>query len=386
MRHPRFILPVLAAAAALSFASAAGAQTVAKDPDELFAKAVMLHQAGDVLGAIQYYEAVLEKQPQRVEALSNLGAAYMKLGRLEEAIQQYRKALAVRPDMANVRFNLALAFYKADRIDEAAPEFEAVLKSDPKHAAATLLLADCRLRMGAMQKVVDLLTPREADLGNDRLFIYLLGTALLETDQLERGQQMIDRLFRSGESAEAHVLLAVQYLRQGQALKARPEIEKAVALKPTLPGVHALYARALRMDHDNAGAAVEYRKELEHNPNDYESNLWLGLLRTESNQLDEALEYLERAGRLRPDDPAVAYGLGRVHLAAGRLEPARKAFEQLVAAAPSYQQGHVLLATVYYRLNLREKGDAQRAIVEKLRAEAKEKGAEQEGEPSPPGR
>jgi tetratricopeptide (TPR) repeat protein len=385
MRHPRFNLAVLAASAALGFA-AAGAQTVGKDPDELFAKAVMLHQSGDTLGAIQYYEAVLEKQPQRVEALSNLGAAYMKLGRLEEAIQQYRKALAIRPDMANVRFNLALAFYKADRIDEAAPEFEAVLKSDPKHAAATLLLADCQLRMGAMQKVVDLLTPREPDLGEDRLFVYLLGTALLETDHLERGQQMIDRLFRSGESAEGHVLLGVQYLRQGQAMKARPEIEKAVQLKPTLPGVHALYARALRIDHDNAGAALEYRKELEHNPNDYESNLWLGLLRTEANQLDEALQYLERAGRLRPDDPAVAYGLGRVHLAAGRLEQARKAFEQLVAAAPAYQQGHVLLATVYYRLDLREKGDEQRAIVEKLRAEAKEKGAQEEGEQGPPGR
>ncbi len=386
LRQTRFLLPVLAAAAFVSRVPEAGAQTAGRSPDELFAKAVLLHQSGDTLGAIQYYEAVLEKQPDRVEALSNLGAAFMKLGRLEDAIRQYRKALAVQPDLAGVRLNLGLAFYKADRIDEAAPEFEAVLRSDPKQTAAALLLADCRLRSGAMQQVIDLLAPLEPQLGSDRLFVYLLGTALLETGQLERGQQMIDRLFNSGESAEGHLLVGVQYLRLGQALKAVPEIEKAIAMNPALPGVHALYARALRQNHDDVAAAVEYRKELERNPNDYESNLWLGMLRTEANQLDEALSYLERAGRLRPTDPAVAYGLGRVHLAAGRLEPARQALERLVAAAPDYQQGHVLLATVYYRLSLREKGDEQRAIVEKLRAQAKEKGTQAEGEEGPPSR
>ena len=386
MHHERTLRPALVAFLALSLAaSLAGAQAAGPDPDELFAKAVALHQSGDTLGAIQYYEAVLAKQPDRVEVLSNLGAAFMKLGRFEDAIAQYRKALAVRPDIVGVRLNLGLAYYKADRLDEAAPEFQAVLESDPKHKAATLLLADCRLRTGEWQQVVDLLTPLEAELGDDRLFAYLFGTALLETNQLERGQQVIDRLFRAGESAEGHLLLGVQYLRQGQALKAVPEIEKAVAMNPSLPGIHALYARALRHNHDHAQAAVEYRKELERNPNDFESNLWLGILRTESNQLDEALEYLKRAGRLRPHDPAVAYGLGRVHLAAGRPEEARVALERLVEAAPSYQQGHVLLATAYYRLNLREKGDEQRKVVEKLRAEAKAKGAEADEGEGPPG-
>ena len=384
MHHLRLLPTVLLAVAAVAQSGVASAQTTGRDPDELLAKAVALHQSGDTLGAIQYYEAVLDKQPDRVEALSNLGAAFMKLGRFEEAIARYRKALAVAPDVVGVRLNLGLAFYKADRIEEAVPEFEAVVKATPKHPAATLLLADCRLRMGERQQVIDLLSPLEAELGQDRLFAYLLGTALLETGQLERGQQVIDRLFRAGESAEGHLLLGVQYLRQGQALKAVPEIEKAVEMNPALPGIHALYARALRQNHDNAAAAVEYRKELERNPNDYESNLWLGILKTEADQLDEALEYLKRAGRLRPQDPAVLYGLGRVHLAAGRHEEARQPLEQLVEAVPSYQQGHVLLATVYYRLSLREKGDEQRAIVEKLRAEAKAKGAEAEGDGAPP--
>ncbi len=378
-------------ACALLTSRPAFSQGAAADPDQLFAKAVALHEAGDIVGAIQYYEAVLDRQPDRAEARSNLGAALMKLGRFEEAGAQYRKALAIRPDLASVHLNLGLAFYKADRLAEAAPEFEAVLASDPRQAAATLLLADCRLRMGDAQRTVELLGPREAELGGDRLFSYLLGTALLETSQLARGQQVIDRLFRSGESAEAHVLVGMQYLRQGQPMKAVPEMAKAVEMNPALPSVHALYGRALRMNHDNPAAAAEYRKELERNPNDFESNLWLGLLRTEANQLDEALEYLKRAGRMRPSDPAVAYGLGRVYLASEHLEDARKELERLAELSPAYQQGHVLLATVYYRLGLREKGDEQRAIVEKLRVQAShanqgEQGAGAEGDAGPPGR
>jgi tetratricopeptide (TPR) repeat protein len=280
-------------------------------------------------------------------------------------------------------------------MDEAVPEFEAVVKASPRHPAATLLLSDCLLRMGQSQRVVLLLSPLEAELGKDRLFSYLLGTALLEQNQLERGQQLIDRLFREGDSAEARVLLGAQHLASGNHLKALPELKKAVELNPDLPSVHALYARALRADRDHDGAAREYLKELERNPNDFESNLWLGLLRREENRLEEAGDYLKRASRLRPRDPSVAYAFGRVHLAAGRLAEARKAFELLVETSPAFQQGHVLLATVYYRLDLKDLGDQQKAIVDRLRAEAKEQGKGEEGEigptsfagsPTPPGR
>ena len=380
----RLFVLLLSAISLLAAPDPARAQAGGRDPDELLAKAVALHQAGDILGAIQYYEAVLDKQPDRAEVRSNLGAAFMKLGRLEDAIKQYRAALEARPDMTSVRLNLALAFYKADRLAEAAPEFARILEQSPKHQAATLLLADCRLRMGEPARVVELLSPLEGDLGSDRLFSYLLGSALLETDQLERGQAVIDRLFRAGDSAEARVLLGAQYLRQGQAIKAVPEIAKAVEMNPALPGVHALFGRALRQNHDNAGAMAQYHAELSRNPNDFESNLWLGLLLLESSQLDVAFEHLKRAGRLRPGEPAIAYGLGRLHLAAERLDEARQELEKLVRIAPSYRQGHVLLATVYYRLNLREKAEEQRAIVEKLRSEEKDAAAGEDT--APPGR
>ena len=69
----------------------------APDADALLAQAVQLHQAGDLYGAVENYEAYLKTNPDNAGARSNLGAAYVRLGRLPEGIAEYRKALALDP-------------------------------------------------------------------------------------------------------------------------------------------------------------------------------------------------------------------------------------------------------------------------------------------------
>src|SRR5689334_4481263 len=85
----RFLLIVLAI---LALATPARAQSAA-DADRLMARGIELHQAGDILGAIDAYKAVLAVAPSRPDALSNLGAAYVRLGQYDEAIKQYEAAL-----------------------------------------------------------------------------------------------------------------------------------------------------------------------------------------------------------------------------------------------------------------------------------------------------
>jgi tetratricopeptide (TPR) repeat protein len=116
-------------------------------------------------------------------------------------------------------------------------------------------------------------------------------------------------------------------------------------------------------------AAVAFRRELEVNPNDFDSNLYLGLLLRDEGRLDEALDHLKRASRLRAQDPRVLYGLGSTHLSAGRVEEAEKALEAVTAAVPDYAQAHVLLAMVYYRQKKKEAGDRERDIAARLERE-----------------
>jgi tetratricopeptide (TPR) repeat protein len=330
---------------------------------------VALHQAGDVLGAISAYEQALRHAPERLDAHSNMGAALAHLGRFDEAVDHYRQALAADPGQVQVRFNLGLALYKSSRVKDAAASFEQVLERDPEHRAALLLLADCSLQLGEDARAVALLSPREAELGDDRLFAYLLGTALVREKDMARGQALIDRLFRGGESAEGHLLLAAQHVRRDDWRQALPEIQRAIELNPALPGAHSLHGIALTSSGDRPAAMAAFRRELQANPNDFDANLRLGLLLRDENQVDLAADYVARAARLRPDNPDVLYGLARIHIARENLPEARRALEQLTAAVPGFEQGHVLLATVYYRLQMKEEGDRERAVVERMKAE-----------------
>ena len=104
----------------------AAAQAPADRPDDLdrmLAQAVDMQQAGDLLGAVDTYRIVLQSMPDRADVRSNLGAAYVKLGRFDEGMEQYREAIRLDPVNASYRFNLALALYKAIRPVEAIPEF-----------------------------------------------------------------------------------------------------------------------------------------------------------------------------------------------------------------------------------------------------------------------
>jgi tetratricopeptide (TPR) repeat protein len=365
-----------AVVATLLSSSTAAAQTPLS-ADQFFARGVGLHESGDVVGAIEAYQAALELEPERVDARSNLGAAFARLGRHDDAVVHYRAVLARVPDQAQVRFNLALALYKSARVPEAVPELERVVADVPANRSALLLLADCKAQMGNDAAVIALLGPHDEEFKDDRLYAYLLGNALLRRNELARGRAYIDRLFSGGETAEARLMMGVAHLRKADRAAALAELERAAQLNPELPTVQSLLGRALMGMGRRDEALLAFRKELAKNPNDFDANVYVGLFLKEDGKLDESYEYLKRAARLRSQDPASLYALGALHVAAGRVEDAQQALEKVTERVPGYRQAHVLLATVYYRQKNKEAGDRHRAIAEKLRAEqqAREPGA-----------
>ena len=366
-------LAALTAPAGLRAQQAAPPQTqseASKNVDTLLAQAVDLHQAGDILGAIAAYEAALKLQPDNAGAHSNLGAALVRLGRFDAGIDHYTRALALDPSNVGFRFNLGLAYYKGGDVPRAAGELERVLATQKDQRSARLLLGDCYLRMGRFQDVVDLLAPWETEFADDRGFAFVLGSALVETDRPDHAQRVLDRIFRGGDSAEGHLVMATAHLRTNDTPAALAELRKATALNDRLPVVHALLGRALLRSGDQEGAIRAFRRELEINPNDFQSNLEIGELKKREQQFDDALVYIERARRMRPNDPSAGFSLAGVYVSTGRTDEARVILEEVVKVAPKYSEACVLLATVYYRLQRKEDGDRMRAIVEQLNAEA----------------
>jgi tetratricopeptide (TPR) repeat protein len=335
-----------------------------------------LHQAGDLLGAIDSYKAALALAPDRADALSNLGAAYAKLGQYEDAVKEYDAALKVDPASTQIRFNLALAYYKSARPGDAIKQLKRVLSSDPDAKAAYLILADCYVQTGEDAEVVSLLQPREAMFGADLAYAYLLGTALLHVGKSTEGQRYVDRVFGAGESAEGHLLMGMAYLGQQNYREAKTELEAAVKMNPQLPTAHALYGRSLLGLGEQAAAEKEFHQELNLNINDFEANLQLGNIRKSTQKFDEASAYLERAVAIRPRDVTARRLLAALRLQTGKVADAVSLLEDVVKDAPDLVEAHVQLATAYNRLKRADDAAREKAIVDRLNAEAaaKQKG------------
>jgi tetratricopeptide (TPR) repeat protein len=369
--------PPLAVVLVLSFAAFPAlaqdtppAAPAAGDAAAMLGEAVRLHQAGDMAGAAAGYERALAAGVDDPAVRSNLGAAYASLGRYDDAVEQYRRALA--RDAANVaiRRNLALAYYKTGRMEDAAREAEAVALAQPDSEAARLLLADCLFRLGRNARVIDLLQPLAGRASPDRAVSYLLGMALLGEGRMAEAQAAIDRVLRD-EAPEAHVFLATMYLRDGDCAKAEPEIRRALAANPKLPTVNFLDGQC-RMDQNRSdwpGAIEAFRAELAVDPNHFEANLYLGDLLREGARHDEALPYLERARRLRPESLGARFSLGAVLVALGRTDEALPLLEAVARAAPDHLQTHMQLAVVYTRLGRADDAAAEKAAVKRLATE-----------------
>src|SRR5437660_963568 len=344
-------------------------------PGEILREAASLHRAGQFEQAIEDYRLFLEKYPDVAPVRSDLGAALAGAGRYEEAIGEYKRSLHLK-SLPQVRLNLALAYYKTTKLSLAVAELKKVREEIPGDLRLVLLEADCDLRLGENKKVIDLLTPVQQTNGDDLAIVYMLGTALVRDGQTEKGQVLIDKILKNGDSAEARLLLGTTRLMVNDFAGALTDLQRAVELNPNLPEVYAYYGTALLSTGDQAGAQEAFVHALRDDPNNFDATLRMGVLLRKDEKFDEALKYIRHALEIRPGDVGVRYQMASIELSVGHVEEARAHLESLVAEAPNFTEAHVSLATAYYREKRKADGDRERAIVEKLNAEkqANEKG------------
>jgi len=346
-----------------------------RSPQELLKEAVSLHQAGKLDRAIEDYRLFLDGYPDVVEVRSDLGAALAGAGRYEEAIVEYKRALQLKP-VPEVQLNLALAYYKTGKLPLAVENLLKVREEMPGDLRPVMLLADCYLRLGENKKVIELLGPLQKKSGDDLATVYMLGTALVRDGQTDKGQILIDRILKNGDSAEARLLLGTTKMMVNDFAGALADLQRAVEMNPNLPDVYTYYGLALTSTGDQAGGQEAFRRALQSDPNNFEANLRIGVLLRKEEKHDEALQHFHHALEIRPGDLGVRYQIASIELALGQVEGARRHLESIVGEAPNFTEAHVSLATAYYREKRKADGDRERAIVEKLNAEkqASEKG------------
>ena len=347
-----------AAALPLLWASLVGLQAPRIDGAEAAAQ-----QPAELQAAIRELEAAARLNPSDAETHARLGIAYRKAGQPARAAESLERAVALDSN-TRVRVLLGFSYADAGRYRDAVPHLEACFAAEPKDAVRAAIgqrLVECRLALGEDLEalaVVEKLRPIAPD---DPNVLYLSSKVYLS---LWNGafQRM---LAVAPGSYQVHLIQAEALEAQERFDEAAREYREVQKLAPQVGGIHYRLGRVLLRGGADAeserAALAEFRKELELNPGDARAHAAVGEIQLGRSALSEAarsferaveaqpgyvparvglakvliaekswskaLEHLDAAARLAPDEEAVAYNRMVVYRALGRTEDAKRAFD-----------------------------------------------------------
>lgn len=98
---------------------------------------------GDLRGALEAFEGVVQAFPTRPEGHNNLGALYTSLGEFAKAENCFNQVVALLPDHPGIYYNRGMARSSLEKFDAAREDFQKVLQHDPTDT-------DCLNNLGVM--------------------------------------------------------------------------------------------------------------------------------------------------------------------------------------------------------------------------------------------
>lgn len=325
--------------------------------DFLFAYAVLAFKKNELAIARKKIGKVLKINPEWEQAVA-LSGRIVAIEGGADADRQLEKMVEDHPDNSDLRFIYGQYLIKAEKYKKARVELEKVVALDPENYEATFGLAGLNLQLDDLDAATKLfLKLKEIPEWADQSYLFL-GRIEKDRGNYQKSLEWLDQVSNSPLASEAglHALLALGKLGRYQEVKSRSEelarrfpdqavriylvqvelftkqksYDQALALLNSALKDHPeqselLYSRALvaeRLDRLDILEA-DLGKLLEQNPEDVNALNALGYtLVDKTTRLQEARKYLERAIRLKPNDPVIVDSYGWLQYKLGNFSEA----------------------------------------------------------------
>lgn len=210
------------------------------------ARAVELHQAGELDAAGDAYRAIIETTPGDAEAHHLLGVLEHERGRVDAAADLIADAILLDPCNAEFHNNLGAALLSMGRLEDARDQFIYAMTLDPSladpHFNLGCILHQHGDRMGAIRRYARTLA---IDRRHAAAMVNLAG-ALIEEHRLEDAEPLLRRALElEPEDVDAIKNLAHIRRYQGAVDEACTLLDQAIGLAPRDAGARFAHAAAL---------------------------------------------------------------------------------------------------------------------------------------------
>ncbi|HFE32535.1 MAG TPA: tetratricopeptide repeat protein [Gammaproteobacteria bacterium] len=261
------------------------------DPDVRITYARLLTEVNQLDAALKEFNALAKEYPDNVEVRYAAGVLSLQLNKLDAAKTHLQAVLALGQRMLEANFYLGRVYELEGDTDQALAHYLAVRHGEyyiNANARAASLMVDA----GRLEDARKLLHSLRVYSDEDRRRLYLVEGELLR---------------QAGEDQAAFDFFSEKL----------QELPNDTAL---------LYARALvaeRLDKLDQ-AEQDLRAIIEREPNNAQALNALGYtLADRTDRYEEALDYIQRALAMAPEDPAIIDSMGWVQYRLGHLEKAR---------------------------------------------------------------
>lgn len=253
--------------------------------------------------AQEQFQILVEQDPQDWETLYSVALLNTQLENFDRAIAAYTKLIGVDQRADESQYNLGLIYQQQDNLEKSIEHFRQVRIGTNNFLAAQQQATRLSIQRGRLNEAHDWLS------------------------KLSRGQPRLEVLFTTIESS-----LLIQEEHSGAA-----EQLLNTALNKFPNETDLLFARVLYYDSQSNrdGSERDLMQIISMQPEDSRALNHLGyMLADQTTRHEEALELIERAIAISPDDPAIIDSLGWALYKVARYEEALVQMRRAFAAFP----------------------------------------------------
>ena len=356
------------------FVHAAGHTQAPATADDFIREGLSAQRQGKMQSAIENYRKALAIRPESIEAHANLAAALSADGQFDAAIQENLHILATMPGQTDIRMNLALAYYKKGDWQNASEQFKRVRSARPKDLTAAMLLGYSEIKLNQASAAADLLAPLEPGNENNLDFEFVLAEAEIASGHEAEGLPRMEKTAKATNAIDAWFIAGSTRLHRREFREARADLDAALAIDPSMPGLNSLVGQARDATGETEAAKSAFEAALRQDPQDFAANLYLGTMRMKQRDIDGARPLLELALKLHPDVQQAMYQMAVLNGMTGHFAESAAALEQLEKQDPDWLDPHIQLASLYYKLHRTEDGQREREIVQRIEAQQQKQG------------
>ncbi len=257
------------------------------------------HQAGDLIGASQEYENIINQMPDHFDALHLLGVVASQQGMYEKAEEYIRKAIAINPSAVAFYINLGIALKNQKKYAESVEVYSKALSLDDKDPGIYYNLANLQMLMG-------------------------------DFESAENGFSNVIKLVP--EYADAHSGLGKCCIKLFKFDIAVEAFSNAIKLDPNNSGHFLDLAIAYKELEDYENAIINAKIAIDKNNGVSEAYNVLASIYSLQKKYSEATEIVEKGLSLNSQDSDCLCTLGVIYLHQGKFE---KSYQKLCESLES---------------------------------------------------